>query len=61
MKYQVDRLAHSMAGDGERQSVSEEALEAEKTWLSMYILPDEEYQSFKTRVQAALSAINENN
>lgn len=61
MKYQVDRLAHSMAGDAARQSVEEEALEAEKTWLSMYRLPDEEHKSFKARVEAALSAINENN
>jgi hypothetical protein len=59
MKYQVDRLAHSMAGDGERLSVNEEAAESEKNWLKMYTLPDPEFQAFRNRVQSALSTINE--
>ena len=58
MKYQVDRLAESMSGESIRQPVSEEALAAEKTWLSMYQLPEADFKAFGKRVKQALSAIN---
>ncbi|MFC1777799.1 DUF349 domain-containing protein, partial [Pseudomonadota bacterium] len=58
MKYQVDRLAESMSGESIRQPASEEALAAEKTWLSMYQLPEADFKAFGKRVKQALSAIN---
>jgi exonuclease SbcC len=59
MKYQVDRLAESMSGDGIRQPADEEARDAEKIWLGMYPLPDADYSAFGERVKAALTAIIE--
>ena len=57
MKYQVDRLAESMSGESIRQPATEEALDAEKTWLSMYKLPEAEFKAFGTRAKQALTAI----
>lgn len=59
MKYQVDRLAESMSGDGVRQPASEEASDAEQTWLGMYALPDADFKAFGERVKTALTAIYE--
>ena len=59
MKYQVDRLAESMSGESIRQPATEEALDAEKTWLSMYKLPEAEFKAFGGRVKQALTAIRE--
>ena len=61
MQYQVDRLAQSMSGAATRQSATEEAVEAEKLWLSMYALPEAEFVSFGVRVKKALSAIAKGN
>jgi exonuclease SbcC len=61
MKYQVDRLAHSMSGDIVRQPASEEALEAEKAWLGLYQLPETDFGTFGKRIKQALSAILEAN
>ena len=60
MKYQVDRLAESMSGEGTRQPASEEAHDAEKAWLSMYALPETEFEAFGKRVKLALSTISGN-
>ncbi|MCP4044975.1 MAG: hypothetical protein GY732_03180, partial [Gammaproteobacteria bacterium] len=57
MKYQVDRLAESMSGESIRKAATEEALDAEKTWLSMYKLPEAEFMTFGRRVKQALTAI----
>ena len=59
MQYQVDRLAHSMAGDTVRQPAIDEASEAEIIWLGMYALPEPEFKAFGQRVKQALSAIME--
>jgi len=59
MKYQVDRLAESMSGARTRQPATEEALEAEKTWLAMYALPAADFDAFGARVKRALTAIME--
>ena len=59
MKYQVDRLAQSMSGETPRQAASEEALEAEKTWLGFYALPEADFGTFGKRIKRALSAILE--
>ena len=59
MKYQVDRLAESMSGARTRQPATEEALEAEKTWLGLYALPEADFDTFGPRVKRALSAIME--
>ena len=57
MKYQVDRLADSMSGEIKRQPASDEARDAEKTWLGMYALPEAEFEAFGKRVKQALSTI----
>ncbi len=59
MKYQVDRLAQSMSGESARRPASEEALEAERTWLGLYMLPEAEFAAFSKRIKPALSAILE--
>ena len=59
MKYQVDRLAQSMSGESARRPASEEALEAEKTWLGFYALAEEDFAAFGKRIKRALSAILE--
>ncbi|MDX2428603.1 MAG: DUF349 domain-containing protein [Xanthomonadales bacterium] len=59
MKYQVDRLAQSMSGATPRQAANEEALEAEKTWLGFYALPEADFGTFGKRIKRALSAIVE--
>jgi len=59
MKYQVDRLAESMSGARTRQPATEEALEAEKTWLGLYALPEADFDTFGPRIKRALSAIME--
>jgi len=59
MKYQVDRLAQSMSGEIARQPAHEEALQAEKTWLGLYALPESEFASYGKRIKQALSAILE--
>ncbi len=59
MKYQVDRLAQSMSGESARRPASEEALEAEKTWLGFYALPEKNFAAFGKRIKRALSAILE--
>ena len=59
MKYQVDRLAQSMSGETPRQAANEEALEAEKTWLGFYALPEADFGEFGKRIKRALSAILE--
>jgi hypothetical protein len=57
MKYQVDRLAESMSGERARQPAVEEALEAEKTWLGLYALPEADFKAFGQRVKKALTTI----
>ena len=52
MKYQVDRLAESMSGARIRQPATEEAREAEKTWLGLYALPAADYDAFGQRAVA---------
>ena len=59
MKYQVDRLAQSMSGEIARQPANEEALEAEKTWLGFYALPESDFAAIGKRVKLALSTILE--
>jgi len=59
MKYQVDRLAQSMSGESARRPAFEEALEAEKTWLGFYALPEDDFAAFGKRIKQALSAILE--
>lgn len=59
MKYQVDRLAQSMSGESARVPAAEEALEAEKTWLDLYALPEDDFGAFGKRIKRALSAILE--
>ena len=59
MKYQVDRLAQSMSGAAPRQAANEEALEAEKTWLGFYALPEADFGTFGKRIKRALSTILE--
>jgi len=59
MKYQVDRLAESMSGARTRQPAKEEALEAEKTWLGLYAMPEADFDTFGPRIKRALSAIME--
>ncbi len=58
MQYQVDRLAESMSGTGVRQAATDEARDAERTWLDMYALPESDFEAFGTRIKQALSAIN---
>lgn len=57
MKYQVDRLASSMAGEITRKPASEEATVAEHEWLTMYALPEQEFKIFSTRIKKALASI----
>ncbi len=57
MKYQVDRLAGSMSGEITRQPVSEEAADAEREWLTMYALPEQEFSAYGARIKQALSNI----
>ena len=59
MKYQVDRLAQSMSGESARIPAGEEALEAEKTWLGLYALPEDDFGAFGKRIKRALSDILE--
>ena len=59
MKYQVDRLAQSMSGESARIPATEEAREAEKTWLGLYALPEEDFGAYGKRVKRALSTILE--
>jgi hypothetical protein len=61
MKYQVDRLAESMSGERSRQPATEEALEAERTWLGLYALPDADFDTFGRRIKKALSTIMDDN
>lgn len=61
MQYQVDRLAQSMSGEAARLSASEEAADAEKTWLAMYALPEAAFNSYGARVKKALSTITKGN
>lgn len=58
MQYQVDRLAQSMSGESNRLSASEEAIDAEKSWLAMYALPESEFESFGKRIKTALNTIS---
>jgi hypothetical protein len=57
MKYQVDRLADSMAGEIQRRPVREEAREVEHEWMTMYTLPEEEFKAFGERVRQALAIL----
>jgi len=59
MQYQVDRLAESMSGESVRQPAKDEAHEAEKTWLSMYALPEPEFKAFGKRIKLAMTTIME--
>jgi len=59
MQYQVDRLAQSMSGSGERRSAQAEAGAAEHEWLNMFALPDPDYSAFGERVKRALTSIEE--
>ena len=59
MKYQVDRLAQSMSGALTRQPAAEEALEAEKTWLGLYALPEADFGTFGKRIKQALFTVLE--
>ncbi|GMR15084.1 MAG: hypothetical protein BMS9Abin30_0704 [Gammaproteobacteria bacterium] len=59
MQYQVDRLAASMSGKSARLPASDEAHDAEKTWLGMYALPEPEFETFGKRIKRALTAILE--
>ena len=61
MKYQVDRLAESMSGERSRQPATEEALEAERTWLGLYTLPEADFDAFGPRIKQALSTILDSN
>ena len=57
MKYQVDRLAESMSGASPRQPATEEAHDAEKIWLGMYMLPESDFEAYGKRIKQALSTI----
>ncbi len=59
MRYQVDRLAESMSGEGIRQPAAEEASFSEREWLSMYALPEADFKSFGKRIKQALTTITE--
>jgi exonuclease SbcC len=59
MQYQVDRLAESMSGESARQPATDEARDAEITWLGMYALPEPEFKAFGKRIKQALAAIRE--
>jgi hypothetical protein len=57
MKYQVDRLADSMAGEIQRRPVSDEAREVEHEWMTMYTLPEDDFKAFGERVRQALAIL----
>jgi hypothetical protein len=59
MQYQVDRLADSMSGKTVRQPATDEARDAETTWLGMYRLPESDFKAFGQRIKQALSVISE--
>ncbi len=59
MRYQVERLAESMAGGSARLPATDEAHAAEKTWLGMYALPEAEFEAYGKRIRQALTAIME--
>lgn len=59
MKYQVDRLAESMSGEAKRLPATDEARDAEKTWLTMYQLPADDFSAYGSRIKKALSNILE--
>jgi hypothetical protein len=59
MQYQVNRLAQSMSGSGERQSARSEARTLENDWLGMYALPEADYSDFGKRIELALDTIME--
>jgi len=59
MQYQVDRLAASMSGASEKQPATDEARDAEISWLGMYTLPEPEFEAFGKRIKQAMSAIME--
>lgn len=61
MQYQVDRLAETMSGAGVRLSATDEAHEAEKTWLAMYALPEPDFSAFGKRIKQAITTIMGNN
>ena len=42
-----------------RQAANEEALDAEKTWLGFYALPEADFGTFGKRIKRALSTILE--
>ena len=54
-----DRLAQSMSGESARRPAGEEALEAERIWLGLYALPEEDFSAFGKRIKQALSDIME--
>jgi len=60
MKYQVDRLAESMSGESQRLPATDEARTAEKTWLAMYQLPEDDFIAYGKRIKKALATITEN-
>jgi hypothetical protein len=57
MKYQVDRLADSMAGEIQRRPVSEEAREVEHEWMTMYTLQEDDFKAFGERIRQALAIL----
>ncbi|NNL94127.1 MAG: DUF349 domain-containing protein [Xanthomonadales bacterium] len=61
MKYQVERLSQSMTGELERQSAVQEALRAEREWLTLGVLKPAEYDQYRQRIRAALDQILEIN
>jgi len=61
MKYQVDRLSKSLAGEAQRVSAEDEALMAEMEWLTLPLLPQKSFSRFEHRIKAALAEIKRNN
>ena len=61
MKYQVDRLSKTLAGDSEHLSAGAEARIAEREWLTLPVLRPRTHARFEKRIKAALQEINVTN
>jgi len=60
MKYQVDRLSRTLAGEGGALSAAQEAGIAEQEWLKLPVLSPRDRARFEKRIRTALDTIYEN-
>lgn len=58
MKYQVDRLAQTLAGERPGESAQEEARHATEQWLLLGALPEDVHAGFEVRIRTALQELN---